>query len=62
MLLALTLAVVSRRELFSRIVLVGVATVLLLLMVVSLFSMQVNSAVESEKTGSMKEVGIHKAG
>ena len=45
--LALTLAVVSRRELFSRIVLVGVATVLLLLMVVSLFSVRLNSAVPS---------------
>jgi serine/threonine protein kinase len=55
MLLAVTLAVVSRRELFSRIVLVGAAILLLLLMVVALLSVRVNPAAESGRTGALAD-------
>lgn len=53
MLLAVAMAVVSHRELLSRIVLVGAAILLLLLMVVTLMWVRVSPTAESGRTGVM---------
>jgi serine/threonine-protein kinase len=55
MLLAVAMAVVSRRESFSRSVLVGATIVLLLLMVVNFLYVRARSAAESERTRAMAD-------
>ncbi len=56
LLLAVTLAVLSYRELFSRIVLVGVTLLLLLLMVVALvMPRRATPATESVRTGAVAD-------